>query len=122
MDDDTPQSERREAIVHMQRVDPAHDRQFGCRNGSSLIVEIAPAEPEQVRLPGQRQFVFAVDHRFALSRPALLSAPDKKSFSSVSSPILACKTFRSTGGAVSAAWPPNTPAAPSSNCVFQAVI
>ncbi|MHC2279418.1 hypothetical protein ACVME8_006061 [Bradyrhizobium diazoefficiens] len=32
----------------------------------------------------------AVDHRFALSRPALVSAPDKKSFSNASSPILAC--------------------------------
>jgi len=32
--------------------------------------------------------VFALDHRFALSIPALLSAPSKKSFSSVSSPIL----------------------------------
>ena len=31
-----------------------------------------------------------VDHRFALSNPALVSAPSKKSFSSVSSPILAC--------------------------------
>src|SRR5271157_2451949 len=108
----------------MQRVDPAHDHQFGCRNGSSLIVEIAPAEPEQVRLPGQRQFVFAVDHRFALSRPALLSAPAKKSFSSVSSPILACRTFRSTAGVASIPETPEpkTPAAPSNNCAFQAVI
>jgi hypothetical protein len=30
-----------------------------------------------------------LDHRFALSKPALPSAPSKKSFSSVSSPILA---------------------------------
>jgi len=34
--------------------------------------------------------VLTVDHRFALSNPALVSAPSKKSFSSVSSPILAC--------------------------------
>jgi hypothetical protein len=34
--------------------------------------------------------VLTVDHRFALSNPALLSAPSKKSFSSVSSPIFAC--------------------------------
>src|SRR5437764_8515681 len=52
----------------------------------------------------------AIDHRFALSRPALPSAPDKKSFSSVSSPILACSDFKSTVGvAVSArASDPNT--------------
>src|SRR3954454_2034303 len=64
-----------------------------------------------------------VDHRFALSRPALLSAPDKKSFSSVSSPIFACSSFRSTGGTASVAGPdPKTPAAPSCSCAFQAVI
>jgi hypothetical protein len=33
--------------------------------------------------------VIAVDHLFALSNPAFVSAPDKKSFSSVSSPIFA---------------------------------
>jgi hypothetical protein len=54
----------------------------------------APARrgPERVahklRLPGDRQIVFAVDHHFALSNPALVSAPSKKSFSNVSSPIL----------------------------------
>src|SRR4051795_13476697 len=64
-----------------------------------------------------------VDHRLALSRPALLSAPDKKSFSSVSSPIFACSSFRSTGGTASVAGPdPKTPAAPSCSCAFQAVI
>ena len=40
----------------------------------------------------------AVDHRFALGKPALPSAPAKKSFSSVSSPILAWSTVRSTAG------------------------
>jgi hypothetical protein len=38
------------------------------------------------------------DGRFALSTPALLSAPSKKSFSSVSSPILACNDFTPTVG------------------------
>jgi len=55
----------------------------------------------QIGLPGQRQFVAAVDHRFALSRSALPSAPDKKSFSSVSSPIFACRVFKSTGAGTS---------------------
>src|SRR5262245_43165854 len=48
-----------------------------------------------------------VDHRFALSKPALVSAPSKKSFSSVSSPILACSDFTSTAG--SAPLPPPGP-------------
>ena len=38
---------------------------------------------------GDGKIVIAVDHRFALSMPALVSAPSKKSFSSASSPILA---------------------------------
>jgi hypothetical protein len=65
-----------------------------------------------------------INHRFALSRPALLSAPDKKSFSRVSSPILAWSVFTSTAGAASAAAPPepNIPQAASTNCPFQALI
>ena len=43
--------------------------------------------------------MLTVDHRFALSNPALVSAPSKKSFSSVSSPILACSDFTSIAGA-----------------------
>ena len=35
------------------------------------------ADPERLGLLGNGQRVRAVDHRFALSRPALLSAPDK---------------------------------------------
>ena len=59
--------------------------------GQWFIVEAAPAEPQQFRLPHQRKVMGPVNHRFALSRPALVSAPDKKSFSRVSSPILAWK-------------------------------
>jgi len=41
-------------------------------------------------LPDDGEVAAAVDHCFdALSQPALLSAPDKKSFSSLISPILA---------------------------------
>jgi hypothetical protein len=54
--------------------------------------------------------VVAVDHRFALSMPALMSAPSKKPFSSASSPILACSAFRSTGGVPFAGASPNTAA------------
>src|SRR5258706_26043 len=66
----------------------------------------------------------AVDHRFAFSNPALLSAPSKKSFSSVSSPIFACSAFTSTLGDAGAALPPppKTSEAPLSSCAFQAVI
>ena len=60
--------------------------------GRGLVVEAAPAQPQQPRLAGERKRALAVDHRFALSRPALLSAPAKKSFSSVSSPIFGVQT------------------------------
>jgi hypothetical protein len=54
--------------------------------------------------------VRAADHRFALNMPALVSAPSKKSFSSVSSPVLACRAFKSTPGALASLLPePDTP-------------
>src|SRR5713226_2103332 len=108
----------------MQLVDPPHHRQIGRRHRPDPVVEAASAQLQERRLPGQRKLVLTVDHRFALSMPALLSAPDKKSFSSASSPILACSVFKSTAGVASApaAPEPNTAAAPSSNCAFQFVI
>src|SRR6185437_9607613 len=65
-----------------------------------------------------------VDHRLALSRPALPSAPDKKSFSRVSSPILACSVLTSMAGGGAEADPPepNRPEAASTRWAFQAVI
>jgi hypothetical protein len=41
---------------------------------------------QSFRLLADGQIVRGLDHRFALSKPALPSAPSKKSFSSVSSP------------------------------------
>src|SRR4051812_5310143 len=65
-----------------------------------------------------------IDHRLALSRPALLSAPDKKSFSSVNSPILACSVLTSMagGGADAEVVEPNRTEADPTTCAFQAVI
>ena len=57
--------------------------------GLGLQQTIRPADAERLGLPGDRQVVLTVDHRLALSNPALVSAPSKKSFSRVSSPILA---------------------------------
>jgi len=68
--------------------------------------------------------VLTVDHRLALSNPALVSAPSKKSFSSVSSPILAWSDFTSIAGMAGVPPPPDpkiSEALPSS-CDFQAVI
>jgi hypothetical protein len=68
----------RERELKMQFVHPAHDRQVGRGRGPLPVVDAATADPERLGLLGDGQRVRAVDHRFALSRPALLSAPDKK--------------------------------------------
>src|SRR4051794_35726760 len=103
----------RERELKMQLVHSAHDGQIGCGHRSGQVVDAAAADPKCLGLLGDRQIMGAVDHRFALSRPALLSAPDKKSLVSVSSPILACNVFTSTAGAADFGSDPNTPAAPS---------
>src|SRR4051812_7921220 len=103
----------REGKLKMQLVHPAHDGQIGRRHRSGQVVDAATADPEHFGLLGDRQMMGAVGHRFALSRPALLSAPDKKSLVSVNSPILACNLFTSTAGAADFGSEPNTPAAPS---------
>src|SRR5882672_4126971 len=107
----------------MQLVQPPHDREVGVRHRPRQVVDAAPADVQYFRLLGDRQIVLTVDHRFALSNPALVSAPSKKSFSSVSSPILACSDFTSTAGVAGAMFPdPNTSAAPPSSCAFHDVI
>ena len=71
-------------------VETSHDRKVGFWASDAVqVVNAAAADTQRLGLAGDRQIVFAVNHRFALSRPALLSAPSKKSFSSVSSPITA---------------------------------
>lgn len=97
----------------MQFVDPPHQRQVGVRHRLGRVVGAAPADAEQFRLPGQGNIMVPVDHRFALSFPALLSAPDKKSISSACWPILACRALRSTTGSFLPSSPPNTLAARS---------
>src|ERR1700733_7045653 len=113
-----------ERVIQVQLIDPPHDRQISGRHRTGIVIQAATADPQHLGLSAQRQSVPAVDHRFALSKPALPSAADKKSFSSVSSPIFACSVFRSTPplGDGSAEPEPNTPAAPSNNCAFPAAI
>src|SRR6266403_1981134 len=108
----------------MQLVNPPHEREVDCRHWPGQVIDAFPADVQRRRLLGDRQIVRSVDHRFALSKPALPSAPSKKSFSRVSSPILACSDFTSTAGCAAALPPPgpNTSAAPSSSCAFHDVI
>src|SRR6202162_1971939 len=101
--------------LQMQSVETSHDREVGFRHRARQVVDAAAADAQNLRLLADGQIVLAHDHRFALSKPALPSATSKKSFSSVSSPILAWSDFTSTGGglAPAPATDPNTPAAPS---------
>src|SRR5882762_1536797 len=82
-----------EGILQMQSVETSHDREVDGRYRARQVIDAAPADPQDLSLPGDRQIVLTVDHRFALSNPALVSAPSKKSFSSVSSPIPAQTKF-----------------------------
>src|SRR3954454_9109357 len=107
----------------MQLVDPTHDGEVGYRYRAWQVIDAAAADLANLRLFDDRQIVLAVDHRFALSKPALVSAPSKKSFSSVSAPILACSDFTSTAGSAGGPPPgPKIPEALPSSCDFHAVI
>ena len=74
----------RGSVYYLPRPVPAGDLAV-MRRMDELHLEF----PKRLCLLCDRQIVLPVDHRFALSRPALPSAPDKKSLVSVSSPIFA---------------------------------
>src|SRR5262245_50161227 len=86
-------------MLQVQLIQPSHERKIARRDYDGLVVDAAPADPQGSTLLRHRQLVIAVDHRLALGNPALPSAASKKSFSSVSSPILACGVLMSTAGA-----------------------
>ena len=79
----------RERVFQMQFINAAHEREILRRHRPGLVVDAAATDVQSLRLTGDGKIVSAVYHRFALSMPALMSAPSKKSFSSASSPILA---------------------------------
>ena len=67
-----------EGILQVQPIETLHDRQIGGRYRARQIINAAAAALQNFRLLCDRQIVLAVDHRFALSNPALVSAPSKK--------------------------------------------
>ena len=67
-----------EGELQMQPVETPHDRDIGVRHRARQVVDAATADAQNLRLLGDRQIVLTVDHRFALSNPALVSAPSKK--------------------------------------------
>ena len=67
-----------ERELQMQPVETPHDREVGFRHRARQVIDTATADAQNLRLLGDRQIVLTVDHRFALSNPALVSAPSKK--------------------------------------------
>ncbi|MGY3488041.1 hypothetical protein ACVW1C_005924 [Bradyrhizobium sp. USDA 4011] len=67
-----------ERELQMQPIKPSHCREIVGRHRARQIIDAATADLQNFRLPGDRQIVLTVDHRFALSNPALVSAPSKK--------------------------------------------
>lgn len=68
----------REWKLQMQLIQAPHDGEIGGRYWTRQVIDAAAADLQNLRLLCDRQFVLTVDHRFALSNPALVSAPSKK--------------------------------------------
>ena len=75
--------------LQMDLVDGRHEGQIPVARARGLVIEARAGEVEKVSLSGEGQGVVFVDHLFALGPCVRPSAADKKSFSMVSSPILA---------------------------------
>lgn len=73
-----------EWMLQMQLINVAHQRQVSDVYRLGPIIDTAAAYANQLGLPFDRKSMLAVDYRFALSNPTLVSALSKKSFSSVS--------------------------------------
>ncbi len=105
-----------EGMLPVKSVASAHERYVGIAGGPWPALSRASADIEQLGLTHHAKWMFTVEHRFALSTPALVSATSKSSPSSASCLILACSGARSTGsGAVPML---NASAARSSSCRF----
>lgn len=68
----------------MQCIQAVHKLYLAAICRFAAVVDRAPADAHQLCLASERQVVTAVNHRLTLSKPALLSAACKKSFSKVS--------------------------------------
>jgi hypothetical protein len=67
-----------ERKLGVQSVGTLHNRSVSFRDRSRQVMDAAAADTQNLRPLDDRQIVFAVDHRLALSRPVLVSAPSKE--------------------------------------------
>src|SRR5215472_16157274 len=84
-----------EGKLQMQPVQTSHHLQIARRYRTRQIIDTATADIQSRCLLGDGQIVLTVDHRFALSNPALVSAPSRKSFPSVNPSSRACTELTS---------------------------
>ncbi len=85
-----------ERVLHEQFVDPPHQCQI--RQGLALqaVIKRRTAKRENAALPGDAQlWVGTLDHRFAFRGGTRANPLAKKSRSTVSWPILACRSWTS---------------------------
>src|SRR5262249_30600992 len=68
----------REGEPQRQSVEAPHDRKVGFRPGAWQVLHTATADAQDFRLPREWEIMIAVNHRLALSNPALSSALSKK--------------------------------------------
>ena len=73
-----------EGMFQVQFIQATYQCEISRQRRLGQVIDGPPTDAEQLGLTGDGQCVLAVDHRFALSNPALLSACSKKSFSSAS--------------------------------------
>ncbi len=66
----------------MKPIHRMHDAQIRLADGFGQVVDGSSTDPKQAGLAADTQFVATVNHLSALSNPALVSAPLKKSISS----------------------------------------
>jgi hypothetical protein len=71
----------------VQPIELLHDLEVGWRYQPRQIINAASADFQNLCLLGDRQIVLTVDHRFALSNPALVSAPSKKLSAALRAPL-----------------------------------
>ena len=73
-----------ERMLEVQLVEAAHQPQIRIADRLGVVIDRPAADPHELGLALDRKGVIAVDHRFALSNPALVSAPSKKNHSPAS--------------------------------------
>jgi hypothetical protein len=107
-----------ERPLQVQLIKTSHELQIRCAGGHRLVIQRGARKLQQLCLARQTQFVCRVNHRLALDPGSRPSAPTKKSFSSASCPIFACRVLISGPASAAGPEPLNASAARSSNWFF----